>query len=149
MGYFKNRRLKKELAVSTDEELIKSFRFCVVLYYLEPNQSLYEAIQAVLTEIHSRSNKCNKMLLEEMEMLCNNRIITPFFVLQESICYELGRVDTMELLYCQIHTNNLRNWIKFTYANNLGTEISNRITDEDIDKMEVRIREVYQALGPR
>lgn len=148
MQYFKNKKLKKELTKLTDEELIASFRICMILFYLESNDGLYKAIQTVLAEIHSRGGECGKLLIEEMEILCENGIITSFFVLQETICYELCKVDIMEVLQCQIRTNNLRSWIKFSYAKNLSSEISKRITDADVDKIEERLREAYSTMSP-
>lgn len=146
MWYLKKRKLKKQLEELSNEELVTTFRVFIILSYLQVSKDLFETLQMLLEEIHIRDD-CSILLLKELELLCVNGIVTPYFVLEEVVCRELLESDAIDLLSRQIATDNLKNWIRFVYTKGLDVETSKMISEADVDRMYQELCSAHTELG--
>lgn len=141
--------IEKAIKSLSEEELFETLR--TVSIYSALHGTLDEAswtIQKIIEEIRSKPAR-RPRLVDELSDLCLNGFMRPIYVLVEFFILEISNNKDYLGLREKILHNNLRNWIKYTYTTRLDPELSELITEEDVDHLELVILNVCARLNPQ
>ena len=150
-SFFTEMKIKRGIKKSSNQSLVDSLRLTLQTgQILNLNESLVYYANQIITELHMRAARgdpeAKEILISELESLCVEKIIPPVLLLDSLVAFELQEEGAVERIINLINEDNLKNWIRFTSATKLNREIVQRITEEDIVRIEEAILKVVVHL---